>query len=73
MTGLPPVRPRRVMFSAILWTVLAAVSGARALVDPALLSIIICFAAIGASAWFWWTWWKVRQRKEGQLRVRKRR
>lgn len=72
VVGLP-VRPRRVMFSAILWTILAVVAGFSAVVQGGVLSVIIAVVAVGVALWFWRTYLQARQRPEPKLAVSKKR
>lgn len=72
MVGLP-VRPRRVLFSAILWTILAVVAGVSAVVQGGVLAIVIAVVGSGVALWFWRTYLATRQRPEPKLPVSKKR
>ncbi|HMO94989.1 MAG TPA: hypothetical protein PKD27_02645 [Tepidiformaceae bacterium] len=62
------------MFSAVLWTVLALLSGYQAVLEQGALAIIIAVVATGVSLWFWRTYWLAkRQPRDKQLRSAKRR
>ncbi len=61
------------MFSAILWTILAAVAGVSAVIEGGVLSIIIAVVASGVALWFWRTYLQARQRPEPKLAVSKKR
>lgn len=57
-----PVRPRRVILSAILWTILAVVSGISAVTEQGIFSIIVALVATGVAIWFWRTYFTARNR-----------